>query len=473
MRPQAKLRELQLSQEITAEIDAMVDAAKAAMNEIAGYNQDDIDQVVKAVAWAIFNDAHAQELAEIAVADTGLGKIADKITKNKRKTLGTLADLMAVKTVGVIDDDPALGITTYAKPVGVVGTLTPSTNPAATPANQAMMAIKSKNAIIICPSPAGLRTALRLQEFVYAEFAKIGAPKALFQIVAGPINFDKAGYLSKVADLILVTGDQKNVRNGYSSGTPCIGVGKGNVPVIIDSTADLRAAAEKVCLSKCFDNATSCSSENALIILDDVYDAFMGHLQDVGGYLCSDDQVQTVEDSLFTNGNVNREFVGQPLPHIFESCGFKWLDDNHKFIIVPQTDVGADHPLSGEKLSLILSVYRASDFGAATAKANAILNFEGIGHSVGIHTENTDHTTQLAAAIPVARVLVNQAHTFGNGGGFNNSLPFTLSMGCGTWAGNSISENLSYKDFFNVTKLVRTIDKPEPNPQELFEGFSA
>lgn len=458
--------------EHAAQIDALVVAARKAMQDIAHYDQADADRLVTAAAWAIYREDRARELAEMAVRDTGLGNVEDKVIKNRRKTLGTLGDLLRETTVGEISREPELGLVTYGKPVGVVGAMTPSTNPAATPINKAMMALKSKNAIIISPSPSGAATAYRLQEFVHAEFDAIGAPRALFQVVPLPVNLAKANYLARSVDLILVTGDQGNVRNGYRSGTPCIGVGKGNVPVIVDASANAQEVAKKICLSKCFDNATSCSSENAVIVHEDAYDTVLKALEDVGGYLCSAGQTREVEAALFGGGTINRDFIGKPVDTIMDGLGWEKPDRPVKFLMVEQSETGPDAPLSGEKLSLVLSVYKARDFDEACETVDAILDFEGLGHSVGIHTEDPEQPEALARRTRVARVLVNQAHTFGNGGGFDNSLPFTLSMGCGTWGRNSISENLSYKNFFNVTKLVQTIDKPHPDPDMLFAGFA-
>ena len=453
------------------EIDAQLAAARKAQAEIATYSQDKIDDMVRALAWAIFRDDHARPLAEMAVEDTGLGNVADKVTKNKRKTYGTLCDLLATKTVGMVESDPARGLTTYYKPVGIVGTLTPSTNPAATPANQALMAIKGGNALIVCPSPGGLRTAKTLKGYFDEALSAIGAPVDIFQVVDGPINFDKATYLSKAVDLILVTGDQVNVRRGYSSGTPCIGVGKGNVPVIIDETAALDDAAKKIRLSKTFDNATSCSSENAVIIHDAVYDDALRALQDAGGYLASPEEVAHIEEVLFDGGKLNRFAVGKSIDQLDALFGMDGKLSGKAFIIAPQDRIGPEAPMSGEKLSLVLAAYRARDFDQAMDMVHAILDHEGIGHSVGIHTANTDHAQRLAADTKVARVLVNQAHTFGNGGGFDNALPFTLSMGCGTWAGNSISDNLSIKNFVNKTVLVQTYDKQFPQKPVAFGAF--
>lgn len=453
------------------EIDAQLGAARKAQAEIATYSQDKIDDMVRALAWAIFRDDHARTLAEMSVEDTGLGNVTDKIAKNKRKTYGTLCDLLAAKTVGVVKNDPERGLTTYFKPVGIVGTLTPSTNPAATPANQALMAVKGGNALLVCPSPSGLRTAKELKNYFDEALSSIGAPVDIFQVVEGPISFEKATYLSQSVDLILVTGDQANVRRGYSSGTPCIGVGKGNVPVIIDNTAALDDAAKKILLSKTFDNATSCSSENSVIIHDEVYDSFIEAMQAAGGYLASVEEVARIEAILFENGKLNRLVIGKGIEQLDELFGMEGKLAGKSFIIAPQEKIGPAAPLSGEKLSLVLAVYRARDFDQAMDMTHAILDYQGIGHSVGIHSANMENCKRLAADTKVARVLVNQAHTFGNGGGFNNALPFTLTMGCGTWAGNSISDNLSIENFVNKTVLVQTYDKQVPDKRNVFGHF--
>ena len=204
----------------------------------------------------------------MAVEDTGIGNAPDKVTKNQRKTFGTLRDLMRVKSVGVIEELPELGLVKYAKPVGVVGAVTPSTNPAATPVNKAMMALKGRNAIVIAPSPGGLATTTRTVALMRAELEKIGAPADLVQVLPSPIDKPLTNALMAACDLVVVTGSQNNVRNAYRSGTPAIGVGAGNVPVIIDSSANIDEAAVKIRRSKCFDNATSCSSENSVIIVE-------------------------------------------------------------------------------------------------------------------------------------------------------------------------------------------------------------
>ena len=459
--------------EDNASVAELVAKARQAMSGFAHAEQSRVDEAVTALAWSIYQPEHAKMLAEMAVHDTGLGNVPDKIIKNQRKTFGTLRDLMRAKTVGVIEELPELGLVKYAKPVGVVAAVTPSTNPAATPVNKAMMALKGRNAVIIAPSPAGLATTTRTVELMRAELTKIGAPADLVQVLPSPVTKALTTALMQACDLVVVTGSQNNVRRAYSSGKPAIGVGAGNVPVIIDASADLADAAEKITASKIFDNATSCSSENSLIIVDEIYDAAIAALEQMGGYLVSADDKQKVQDALWVNGKLNRNLIAKDADVFARGVGLPEAAQSAQFFMVEDDGVGREHPFSDEKLSLVLTVYRASDFAAAMDKVRAILDFNGRGHSCGIHTRDREHARRLAENLDVVRVLVNQAHTFGNGGGFNSGLNFTLSMGCGTWQGNSISENLNYRHFINITHLSTTIPEDKPSEDELFGAYWA
>ncbi len=448
-------------------VTVAVERARAAMDRFASADQGQVDAAVTAIAWSIYRPENALALAELAVADTGLGNVADKVVKNQRKTFGTLRDLLRARTVGIIEDDPARGMTKYAKPVGVVAAITPSTNPAATPINKAMMAVKGRNAVVIAPSPSGWSTTSTAVDLARSELAKIGAPEDLVQVLPAPVSREMTEELMAAADLIVATGSQNNVRRAYTSGTPAIGVGAGNVPVIIDSSADLGDAAAKITASKTFDNATSCSSENSVIILDDVYDRAIAALVDAGGHLATPDEAERVVTRLFPDGALDRRLIAKDyrdLRAAFELGG----SDDDRFVMVEEPAPGPDRAMTGEKLSLVLTVYRAHDFAEAMELVERVLRVQGIGHSVGIHTADQDRAARLAADLPVVRVLVNQAHTFGNGGSFDNAMPFTLTMGCGTWAGNSISENLNIEHFINITHLVRTIPPDEPGEEELF-----
>ena len=449
----------------------LLERARTAMAQFADADQAHTDEAVTALAWSIYKPEHALELAQMAVRDTGLGNVEDKVTKNTRKTFGTLRDLSRARSVGIIEECPELGIVKYAKPVGVVCAVTPSTNPAATPVNKAMMAIKGRNAVIIAPSPAGLATTTRTVHLMREELARVGAPRDLVQVLPAPITKGVTNALMRACDLVVVTGSQNNVRSAYSSGKPAIGVGAGNVPVIIDDSADLDDAARKICASKTFDNATSCSSENSLVILDSVYDAAINALQRAGAFLANAEQKLSIQNTLWVDGKLNRKVIAKDADIFAREAGLPEQAQRAKYFLVEETGVGKDFPFSDEKLALVLTVYRASDLDDAAARVREILEFKGKGHSCGIHTSNVDSARKLAEELDVVRVLVNMAHTFGNGGGFDSGLNFTLSMGCGTWQGNSISENLSYKHFINITHLCRVIAPDKPEEHELFGAY--
>ena len=458
-----------------ATVAELIAAARRAMaefsREISANGQARIDEAVTALAWSIYRPDNARRLAEIAVAVTGIGDLESKVVKNQRKTFGTLRDLLRVKSTGVIEELPEKGLVKYAKPVGVVAAITPSTNPSATPVNKAMMALKGGNAIIIAPPPTAWEATKPTVDGMRRELEKIGLPPDLVQVLPAPVTRTMTTMLMEQADLVVVTGSQVNVRQAYTSGKPAIGVGVGNASVIIDATADLADAAHKIMLSKTFDHATSCSSENSIVILDEIYDQAIAALVKEGGYLAS--ERERIVERLWQGGKLNRAVIAQGPAALVDVFELGATAKGCKFVMVEETGMGKDHPLSGEKLSLVLTVYRARDFADAKRIVRDILDYQGKGHSCGIHTKNLAHARELAEEIDVARVLVNQAHTFGNGGGFDNGLPFTLSMGCGTWQGNSISENLNWRCFVNITHLVTTIPEDKPSEEALFGAYWA
>ncbi|HEY5831643.1 MAG: aldehyde dehydrogenase family protein [Hyphomicrobiaceae bacterium] len=441
--------------------------------EIEAHGQARIDEAVTALAWSIYKPENARRLAEIAVEVTGIGELESKVIKNQRKTFGTLRDLLRAKSTGIIEEVPEKGIVKYAKPVGVVGAITPSTNPSATPVNKAMMALKGGNAIIIAPPPTAWAASKPTIDGMRAELTKIGLPADLVQILPNPVTRESTTRLMEVADLVVVTGSQVNVRQAYKSGKPALGVGLGNAPVIIDATADLVDAARKIMASKTFDHATSCSSENAVVIVDQVYDKAIAALEREGGYMATGPERQRIVERLWQDGKLNRAVIAQGPQALIDAFELGPKSKGCKFVMATETGAGKDYPLSGEKLSLVLTVYRAKDFADAKRIVRDILDYQGKGHSCGIHTKDADHAAELARDIDVVRVLVNQAHTFGNGGGFDNGLPFTLSMGCGTWQGNALSENLNWRCFVNITHLVTTIPEDKPSEEALFGAYWA
>jgi len=457
------------------DIADLVARARAAQRAIDGWSQAQVDELVTAAAWAIVEPERNRALAECAVRDTGLGNVSDKIAKNRRKTMGLLRDLRDAKSVGVIAEDRANGMVEIARPVGVVAAITPSTNPAATPANNIINALKGRNAIILAPSPKGASTLALLLSYMHAELDRIRAPRDLVQMLEPPVSRELTFELMRHADLVVATGSQTNVRAAYSSGTPALGVGAGNVAVIVDETADVADAAQKIASSKVFDNATSCSSENSVIAVEAVADRLLAALAREGGVMLDAEETVRLEDEMFGEGRLASAVIAKDAPTIAALAGFVRSEmDNVRFLIVAETGVGSEHPFSGEKLSPVLTFYRVADFDAATALAARVLDYQGKGHSVGLHSREPARAMALGHALPVCRIIVNQAHCFATGGSYDNALPFSLSMGCGTWGGNSISDNLNYRHFLNITRVVYPwADERirEPTEDDLFGGY--
>ena len=455
----------------TASVSERIERARAAMQDFAQADQDAVDMAVRGLAWSVYKPENARLLAEMAVRDTGMGNVESKVVKNTRKTFGTLRDLLRAKTRGIIESNPELGLVKYGKPVGVVGAVCPSTNPAATPVNKAMMAIKGGNAVIIAPSPAGYGTTAKTTLMMRHELYRAGFPEDLVQVLDPPVNKEATQELLNGVDLAVVTGSQNNVQRAMRSGTVSIGVGPGNVPVVIDSSADLKLAAERIAASKTFDNATSCSSENSIVLLDEIYEPAMKELVAAGGWRCSQVERDLVAKSHWIEGKLNRNVLAKDPDIAAREFGLPDEAASKRFFLVEEKCVGGTNGFADEKLSLVLTVYRAKDFGDAVTIVRDILEVRGKGHSVGIHTECMENARILAESADVVRILVNQAHTFGNGGSFENCLPFTLSMGGGTWAGNTISENLNVRHFINVTHLVTAIPEDRPSESELFGPY--
>ena len=457
----------------TQVVAQLVARARIAQAVAEAYDQSQADRTCVAAAWAIMEPSRNRALAELAVRDTGLGNVADKIQKNHRKTLGLMRDLHGAKSVGVVAENKTTGITEIARAAGVVGAITPSTNPGATPANMIINAMKGRNAIILAPSPKGASTAELLLQYVYAEFDRIDAPHDLVQVLPSPVSKALTYELLQQVDLIVATGSQANIRAAYSSGKPAFGVGAGNVSVIVDASADLAAAAERIVRSKMFDNATSCSSENSVVIVDAVYDAMIAALEAQGCMLLSGDEKAQLQNVMFPSGKLSSSVTARTASEIATISGLTRAFPA-RVLMVNETGIGNDFPFSGEKLSPVMTIYRATDFNAAANIVNHIYEYQGAGHSVGIHAspERADELAlQLGLTLPVARVIVNQAHCIATGGSFDNGLPFSLSMGCGTWGGNSFSDNLTYRNFLNITRIARPIPQRMPDESVLFADY--
>lgn len=471
------------SPEATGPIAELVARARAAQRIYETWSQEQVDMAVAAAGWAIIEPKRNRELAELAVADTGIGNVEDKVSKNHRKTFGLLRDLRGARSVGVISEDPARGIVEIARPVGVVCAVTPSTNPGATPANKIINALKGRNAVIVAPSPKGWSTAARLIEFIHAQFDRIGAPRDLVQLLPSPVTKQATSELMRLCDLVVATGSQANVRAAYASGTPAFGVGAGNVASIVDETADTALAADRIVLSKTFDNATSCSSENSLIVVDAVRGPMIAALEARGAVMLDAAQKKTLQSLMWPEGKLSAAVIGKSAREIAERAAAQddagragWLaiaERQPRILMAAEDGVGHAHPYSGEKLSPVLAVYAAKDFDEAAAIVDRIYAYEGAGHSVGLHSAEPERAMRLGLTLKVSRVIVDQAHCIATGGSFNNGLPFSLSMGCGTWGKNNFSDNMNYRHYLNITRVSRPIPERVPSQEEIFGEFFA
>jgi sulfoacetaldehyde dehydrogenase len=451
-------------------IDDLIYKANAAQKSIEFWDQEKVDEMVLAVGWENYKSVNAQEIARLAVDETGMGLYEHKVLKHQNKTLGVLRDLRGVKTVGVIETDEQKGLIKIAKPVGVIGALIPVTNCEATLPVNALYALKTRNAIIFAPHPRGKRTAKMVCEKMRTGLIKVGAPIDLIQTIDEPTIELSQELMSKV-DLVIATGGGSMVKSAYSSGTPAYGVGAGNAVVIVDETADLSAAAEKIYKGKSFDNATSCSSENSVAIQESVYEKMISELKKQGGYLCDDSEREKLKKTMWPDGvHLNKDIVAQPVEKIVSLAGIT-LPEGTKFLMVEGKEISGNNPFCKEKLSLVLTVWKYKEFEDAIAMIDSITSFNGKGHSCGIHTNREDRIVELGTRVKVSRIMVNQSQSLGNSGNFNNGMPFTLTLGCGTWGGNISSENITWKHFINTTWISKPIEMDRPSDQEIFGEY--
>jgi sulfoacetaldehyde dehydrogenase len=455
-------------------VAAVVGRARAAQRAFEHSGQTMLDTAAAAAAWAIMEPGRNRRLAELAVRDTGLGNVEDKVRKNFRKTLGLLRDLQGQPTCGVISRNVETGIVEIARAVGVVAAVTPSTNPAATPANKIVNALKCGNAVIVSPSPKGYSSCALLVDFIHEQFDKARLDPALVQLLPEPVSKTASAALMRAADLVVATGSQANVRMAYASGTPAFGVGAGNVASIVERSADLSEAARKIALSKTFDNATSCSSENSLVIEDAVYDAMLDALKRNGGAMLDAASKARLQAAMWREGKLSERCTAKSATVIARTAGLEDIAAREPmFLMVEEGGFGADHPFSGEKLAPVLAIYRARDFDDAARIVRELYAYMGAGHSVGLHTAHTALALALGERLPVARVIVNQAHCLATGGNFDNGLPFSLSMGCGTWGRNNFSGNLDFHHYLNVTRVAYPIEERVPSVEALLGDYFA
>ena len=367
-------------------------------------------------------------------------------------------DIIHDKSVGILEEDKERAIVKIAKPMGVIGALSPSTNPEATPVIKAIHAIKGRNSIIVAPHPRAKLTNKKICDLMRSAIEACGAPADLVQGIEIP-SLDLTNELMAQCDRVLATGGGAMVTAAYSSGTPALGVGVGNAVITVDETADLDDAAEKIRISKTLDFAASCSSDNSVILVKEIYENMMSKLIEKGGYLVNDEEKEKLKNTLWDEeGHINTAMVAQPAEKIANMADLD-IPEGTQFYIVPESGWGKEYPFSGEKMSVIMALYKADNIDHAIELTNNIQAYQGQGHSCGIYSNNDDNIMKLANATKTSRVMVNQPQAASNSGNLWNGMRQTFSLGCGSWGGNGTNNNISWRDLINETWVSKPLSK--------------
>jgi sulfoacetaldehyde dehydrogenase len=447
----------------------LVQRARAAMRTAYGYDQARVDDLCRAVGWATANEESFVALTEMSVAESGMGS-ADGGKTRRFKIIGILRDALRQKSIGVIEEIPEKGIVKYAKPAGVIAGLLPVTNPLVTIVAMVINSLKCRDAVIFSPHPSSRRTALEAVRIVRETLRREGAPEDLVLCLDKP-SIPLAQELMSICDLTIATGGTAMVRAAYSSGKPAYGVGAGNATMIIDETADVADAAKNSRISKTHNNGSGCSCDGNLLVEDSIYDRFLEQLQKEGGYVVSPEEKSLLEAAMWdAEGHRTLDTVARAATVVAERAGFK-APAGTKFLIVPEHQIGKQHRFSGEKLTTVLALFRYQGFDSVLNMVDQILEVGGKGHSTGIYSFNEDHIRALALRAPVSRITVRQPQVSANAGSFTNGMPMTASLGCGTWGGNIISENIGVKHYMNTTWVSVPIPEDKPSEEDIFGRF--
>ena len=452
------------------DVAVMMARARAAQEQIADYTQEQVNELITAMVWSVGREDRSEEIARLAIDETQLGNYEGKYLKIHRKTRATLMDIIGDKSVGVIEEIPERNIVKIAKPVGVIGALSPSTNPEATPVIKAISAVKGRNAIIVAPHPRAKLTNKKICDYMREAIVAMGGPADLVQSIDVP-SLDKTNELMRQCDRILATGGAAMVSAAYSSGTPALGVGVGNAVITVDDSADLDEAADKIRISKTLDLAASCSSDNSVLVFESVYDEFLAKLKHAGGYVIEGEDKEKLQRVLWHDGHLNPGIVAQHAVSIAAQAGID-LPEDKQFLIVPETGTGPDYPFSGEKLTVTMALYKVRNIDEAIELTNSIQAYQGQGHSCGIYSYNEHNIMKLAMATRTSRVMVNQPQAASNSGNVWNGMRQTFSLGCGSWGGNGINHNITWRDLINETWVSKplAVNKVIPSDDELFSS---
>lgn len=466
-------------QEKQAYIADLVAKARKAQAQIEDLTQEDVRRIARAIACLAVDRAEVWSKALFA-ENGGSGRLESKLARNTVRPLGLAAQLDDVTTVGVIEEDAEKYLVKIAKPLGVVASLVPMTVPEGLVSCHAIFSIMSKNAVIFSPHPRTKKVTNFVVNDIRELMGRMGYPKDIFQCVEKP-SLDSTDILMKECDFVFATGGAAMVKSAYSSGTPAFGVGAGNSCSFVDDTADLYEVAHGIMLAETNDWGAGCSTENSVVIHEAVYDQTVAALKKEGGYMCTEEEKEKLIAAVWKDGKLNVDCIIHSPQDIAKNAGFE-VPADCTFIMAEETHWGEEYKMTEEKLSPIIAVWKVKNVDEAIELINNIHSISGAGHSCSIHSTNEDHILKFASKTKTSRVAVNVNTGVNNGGANNNKMPWTFTLGCGSWGGNAYSENCSFKHWHNTTWVYRmmpdkaapvkeVVFKEELKKPELFEGY--
>lgn len=457
----------QTAASLDPEIAELVAKARSAQAVFESFSQEQVDGVVRDIGKYVYDNAEL--LSRMAVDETGIGNYEDKVLKKKGKARAIWNSLKGKKSRGIIDEDAATQLIYVAKPMGVVGAVTPITNPVVTPMCNGMFALKTGNAVIFAPHPKAQKCAEHLTNAFMAIVKAHGGPDNLIQVVRNG-SITKTQQLMESVDVVVATGGGAMVKSAYSSGKPSFGVGAGNVPVIIDRGVDLGEAVDKIVTGASFDNGIICSHEQFVLTPEELFDETVDRFTATGKVWYTDDeaQIQRLRDVVFPGGHLNKDVVGISAREVGAMAGID-VPTSARLIMLPAKGAGEDDILAREKLCPVIAILPYETFEDAVQKAKANLLVEGAGHSAALHSHDDAHIRHAGLELPISRLVVNQPSSLTAGGSLTNGFAPTTTLGCGSWGGNSISENLDFKHLMNVSRIGQVIEgKKVPTDEEIW-----
>lgn len=456
------MKEEYTQDQLKEHLEEKIVKARNALGALEPCAQEQVDVYCRACAKAVYDNA--EELAADAVRESKMGVFEDKVTKNKVKAKIIWNSLKGKKSVGIIGEEPENGIIKIAKPVGIVGAITPVTNPIVTCMSNAMFAVKCRNPIIIAPHPHAMECCIKTVRYMNEALSELGAPENTIQILDIP-SMELTQMMMRTVDVVIATGGMGMVRSVYASGKPAFGVGAGNVQALIDEDIDLEDAISKIIFSRAFDNGIICAAEQAVHVPAKDYDRTI-QIFDKLAYLVPEEQDAALKNVLFPDGKMNKRMVGHTAQEIGAECGLD-IPEGKKVLVVRAKDM--EDIWGEEKMFPVVAVYPYDTWEDGVRNVQTNLNKIGRGHSVVVHSNSEDHILYAGEHCQVSRVVCNQPCATTAGGSFQNGLNPTNTLGCGSWGNNSISENLTYYHMMNVTRVAKWLkEKPIPTDEEIW-----